>query len=290
MLKTIPTFLLVVMILIAIPACNLPSNAPATPTLQVGIPVTGNDSPTPYPNPTVTMGTPLTVTAVVLKVQHTITPVTPSATLNVTSTFAVTPGVVQVRVNAPTYCRAGPSLAYEQVRTMMVEDVAEVIGRNERGNYWLIRNADIAAGTCWIWGRYATLIGDTSVLPVLTPPPVSKVGFDISYHGLENCAGTWWVDLDVMNIGRILFKSISITVRDTDTGITLNQYTNGFGDKNGCSGFLARDELPPEESFVVSAPVFTYNLAGHNLRVTINMCSEVALSGTCVTKIANLTP
>ena len=112
---------------------------------------------------------------------------------------------------------------------------------------------------------------------------MNKVGFDASYNGLQNCAGTgWWVGLKLENTGRLSFKSITITVRDTDTGVTLTQYTNGFGYKNDCVGFQARDELPAETSFVVSSPAFTYGLSGHRLRATITLCSEIAQGGTCI--------
>ncbi len=302
MLKTIPRLLLIAVFTIALQACGPQSVAtpnedpistivaqtltalPADP----GIPVTGKDPP----NPTVTLATPPTMTSVVLITSQTITPVTPSPTLNVTSTFPVTLGIVQVRINAPTNCRAGPSLAYEKVGELEVNNVAEVIGRNERGNYWMIRHPKHPGEACWIWGRYATLIGDTSVvLPIFTPPAVNKVGFDASYNGLQNCADTGsWVDIKLENTGRLAFKSITLTVRDTETGVTLNQYTNGFGYKNGCSGFQARDELPPAESFVVSSPAFTYNLSKHRLRATIRLCSEVAQSGTCLDQTIFLTP
>lgn len=300
MRKTILRVLLVAVFPIVILACALqvvattpnanPISTAAAQTLAVltpttsgpGIPVTGNDPP----NPTVTMVTPVTMTSVVLITNQTITPMTPSPTVDVTSTLPVTPGVVQVRVNAPTNCRAGPSLAYDKVWALEVNNIADVIGRNETGNYWLIRNPNRPAETCWIWGRYATLIGDTNtVLPVYTPPPVNKVGFDASYSGLESCAGTgWWVGIKLENTGRLSFKSINITVRDTDRGVTLNQYTNGFGYKSDCVGFQARDELPPETSFVVSSPAFTYGLSGHRLRATINLCSEVAQGGTCISQ------
>lgn len=299
MLKKIRRILLIVVFPIVILACALqvvatPNGNPIstavaqtfaalTPTSAgPGIPVTGNDPP----NPTVTLVTPATMTSVVLITNQTITPITPSPTVFVTSTVAITPGVLQVRVNAPTNCRSGPGLAYDKVWTMEVNVIADVLGRNEAGNYWLIRNPNHPDETCWIWGRYAILIGDTStVLPVFTPPPVNKVGFDASYNGLESCAGTgWWVGIKLENTGRLSFKSITITVRDTDTGVTLTQYTNGFGYKSDCVGFQAREELPPETSFVVSSPAFTYGLRGHRLRATINLCSDVAQGGTCISQ------
>jgi hypothetical protein len=236
------------------------------------------------------MAAPGTVTAVVLNVQHTITPVTPSATLDVTATFPVTPGVVQVRVSAPTNCRGGPSLAYERVSTFTEEEVAQVIARNERGNYWLIPDPDRIGQTCWIWGKYATLIGDTSIIPVFTPPPLPISAFEVTYHGLESCEGIgWWVDLELKNTGRLTFRSITLSVRDRDTSVDLSQYEDGFTDRFGCLAGTSED-LPAGESRIVSSPVFSYNPAGHSLRATITLCSETRQTGTCISQTVYLTP
>ena len=37
-------------------------------------------------------------------------------------------------------------------------------------NYWIVNNPD-RPGECWLWGQYASVSGDTSSLPVRTPPP-----------------------------------------------------------------------------------------------------------------------
>jgi hypothetical protein len=52
-----------------------------------------------------------------------------------------------------------------------VGETAEVVARSSAGNYWYIVNPDLPGEFCYLWGEYATVAGDTAVLPAFTPPP-----------------------------------------------------------------------------------------------------------------------
>lgn len=265
-----------------------------TPT-SPGIPVTGDNSPTP--TLTVTM-VPATATLSPSSTAISLMTSTQAVTLTplVTSTAALAPGVVQISVSVPTNCRIGPGVAYVRVGALLAGEVAEVIGRHAAGNYWVIRNPDRVNGTCWLWGQYATVVGDTSALPVLTPPPPPPTAtpapaFDIAYEGLESCTGTgWWVDLGLENLGGVSFRSLTFTIRDLDTDASLTQYADGFINRNGCSESVTRDTLAPGDSRTVSSPMFTANPSGHRLQVTITLCSNTGQNGTCITQSANMRP
>jgi len=98
----------------------------------------------------------------------------PPATEDLTSapsTGTPAQGIVTVGVSANTWCSKGPDLVYDKVFILYVGQTAEVIGREEHGQYWVIKKPDHPAVTCWLWGKYATIIGDASKLPVVTPPP-----------------------------------------------------------------------------------------------------------------------
>ncbi len=82
-----------------------------------------------------------------------------------------TQGIVTVGVSANTWCSKGPGLVYDKVFIFYIGQTAEVIGREEYGLYWLIKKPDNPAVTCWLWGKYAAIIGDASKLPLVTPPP-----------------------------------------------------------------------------------------------------------------------
>jgi hypothetical protein len=216
---------------------------------------------------------------------------TPSATLSPTPVFTATSVIPLISVTVPTNCRIGPGKVYDRVGALLVGEVAEVVGRDLNGNYWYIRNPNNSNGYCWLWGEYATLTGNFAALPVFTPPPTPTPmpDFDADYDGLESCNG-WWPDIWLDNTGGITFESISMTVRDTDTDIVISTYSDIFQDLDGCSNSSMRERLNPGDSRVVSGPIFTYNLTGHDLRATITLCSRDGQNGLCITESIKFKP
>jgi hypothetical protein len=179
---------------------------------------------------------------------------------------------------------------YDRVGALLVGEVAEVVGMNPTGDYWYIRNPD-SDGYCWLWGEYATLAGNYSALPIYTPPPTPTPvpAFEVIYDGLETCVG-WWPDLKLVNTGGVSFRSVSITLRDTATDTVLAMSADNFTDNDGCSGSNSKDVLNPSDKRTVSAPAFTYDPTGHKLRATVTVCSNKAISGTCVSQVITFTP
>ncbi len=216
---------------------------------------------------------------------------TPTITLTSTPVFTSTPLVPQISVSVATNCRVGPGKVYDRVGALLVGQVAEVVGRNSTGNYWYIRNPDGNPQFCWLWGEYATLTGNYTVLPMFTPPPTPTPvpNFEASYSGLESCSG-WWVDVDLENTGGINFKSVSMTVRDTVTNTVVSIYTDGFIDNSGCLNTENRSNLQPGTTRTISSSLFAYDPSGHKLRATITVCSETGNSGTCVSQVITFTP
>jgi len=90
---------------------------------------------------------------------------TPTVTLTATSQ------VPMVSVSMDTNCRFGPGSVYDLMGGLLVGQNAEVIGRNAISDYWVIRLPSNPSVTCWIWGQYATVVGNTSALPIIEPPP-----------------------------------------------------------------------------------------------------------------------
>jgi len=77
----------------------------------------------------------------------------------------------EVSVSAATNCRTGPGSDYDVVFTMNPGSTAQVVGKDTADNYWIINNP--SGGTCWLWGQYATLSGDTSGVPDYPTPAMS---------------------------------------------------------------------------------------------------------------------
>lgn len=222
---------------------------------------------------------------------------TPTVTLTATPVFTstpvftATPVVPLISVSVATNCRIGPGRIYDRVGALLVGQFAEVVGRNNVGNYWYIRNPSRSTDYCWLWGEYATVSGNVAALPVYTPPPTPTPmpDFDPDYGGLETCAG-WWVDIDLYNNGGLTFRSVALTVRDLDTNISVTTYTDGFIDYDGCSGTDSRDNLHPGGWRTVSSAAFNYDVNNHDLRATVTLCSNPGQSGTCVTKVLEFEP
>lgn len=292
MLKPNPVLLSVTVLVIASLACTLPfASTPVadqnmlgtlvaqtvvavqTQTQQGFIPNTGNS-----PTPTLTF-TPEPPT------------VTPTVTLTSTPVFTVTPLVPLISVSVATNCRVGPGKIYERVGALLVGETAEVLGRDPTGNYWYIRNPDVANDFCWVWNEYATLTGNYSTVPLMTPPPTPTPAptFSLSYYGKDTCNG-WWVDLELENTGGITFRSISITIKDTVLGTKLSSSADDFSEVDGCSGTVTKNTLDPDMARVVSAPAFNYDPTGNKLNATVTLCSNKGLNGTCVTEKISFTP
>jgi hypothetical protein len=289
--KTILKLLLRSVLLIALAACapGLPTpglndiNTAIAETLtavaqtpEPEIPVTGVETPTP----TVTVVIP-TVTEIVLP--------TPSLTATPAPTL---PGLPYVQVSVPTNCRVGPGTVYDRVGGLLLDEVAQVVGRHATRDYWVIENPD-RAGTCWLWGQYATVTGDTSALPVLVPPPTPTLapGFSAEFARLESCTGTgWWVDIELENSGGITYRSIAMTVRNTDNDEVTTLYSDDFTDRFDCDTTETFDTLPAGGERLVSSPYFTNNPSGNDFRATVTLCSDPGQSGTCSTEVITFTP
>jgi hypothetical protein len=94
----------------------------------------------------------------------------PTATPPAEATSASAP---EVSVTSNTNCRRGPSTDYDLVFTMYPGSKAQVVGKDTPDNYWIINNP--TGGTCWLWGQYAVLTGDTSSVPEFPrPEPVAQ--------------------------------------------------------------------------------------------------------------------
>lgn len=222
---------------------------------------------------------------------------TPTQTLMPTLAFTPTPVVPQINVSVPTNCRIGPGKVYRRVGAILVGESAQVYGRDPTGRYWYIRNPDSGSEFCWVWGEYATVVGNTIFLPVYTPPPTPTPtytptpapDFEAAYTGLDTCVG-WWVEIKLENTGSIPFRSMGMTIRDTATGIVLVNFVNGFTNNDGCLSSTTRDTLNPDRTHNVSAPPFNYDPSGDRIEATLILCSEIGQSGTCVTKIISFKP
>jgi hypothetical protein len=229
---------------------------------------------------------------------------TPTETSTPTAVFTFTPLVPLISVSVATNCRSGPGKVYDYRGALLVGMSAEVLARDPSGNYWYIRNPDSEGNLCWVWGNYATISGNILNLPVYTPPPTPTPTFTplptltstpapffkASLSSLDSCATSWWVDIKLKNNGAVSFKSYSITIKDRATDVTQADLSDGFTDIDGCLLTTTKDSIAPQETYLLSAPAFPYNLAGHELHIILTLCSETGQKGICATDKIDLTP
>lgn len=79
---------------------------------------------------------------------------------------------VTVTVSQNTNCREGPGDKFNDLGSLGPGQTAEVVGKDTRDNYWIIKLPGNPEVTCWLWGQYAAVNGDVSLLPdVPTPTP-----------------------------------------------------------------------------------------------------------------------
>lgn len=113
-----------------------------------------------------------------------LTACTPEIVASPTATWTSTPKPIETNtplpsptplppvltVNTETACHAGPGTLYDPVATLIVGDLAQVIGKDAEGNYWIVKNPN-GDGECWVESQSVTVIGETSALASVPPPP-----------------------------------------------------------------------------------------------------------------------
>jgi hypothetical protein len=228
----------------------------------------------------------------------------PTQTLTATLAFTPAPLVPLISVSTPTNCRNGPGKVYGMEGALLVGEFAEVYGRDPTGNYWYIRNLDSGPEFCWVWGKYATVIGMTSILPIFTPPPTPtptftplptftpapSPAFKAEYVGLDACNGNWWAEIKLKNRGSVSLKSVNISVNDKTTGVVAVNLADGFLNLDGCLIKTTKDMLGQGDTYLLSAPAFTYDPTGHDIKATLTLCSDTGQKGLCVTNKLDFTP
>lgn len=210
-----------------------------------------------------------------------------------------TPSKPMVSVSKETNCRVGPDTSFTRLSGLLPGVMAEVVGLDTSGQYYYIRNPQDSQNFCWLWGYYATLVGDGSNLPRFTPMPTPTItitptpvpNFNVVSTRLDGCVGNWF-EVKIQNTGSTIWSSGSLTFTDTVTSTTVpERITNDFEDWNSClSASPIQSDLAPGESGSLHTTDFGFSPIGHQILMTIKMCTQDALAGTCFTKTHTFTP
>jgi hypothetical protein len=252
---------------------STPTPLPATEVIQAPTQVTAS----PQPSPTATVApTP------------TATPQAPTATPGAVST--ATPAVAMISASINTNCRSGPGPQYKLVGYLFVGQQSEVLARNRSSSWWYIRNPAHPERSCWVWAQTTQVSGDSAAIPLYsslaaqTPVVVSGPAFKIESVNLTSCGGLPAAAFGVKNIGTARFESSSLVFEDLTNGLTLLQT-----DPNNTPFRGAIRGCPPGESTLavngtrfIGGPLVQAARRAHDGRVTIQLCTQDGLGGTCV--------
>lgn len=226
---------------------------------------------------------------------------TATASLTPTITLTPTPEGVFLTVSADTYCRqGGPYSSFKILGTLKVGDKAQVLARNPENDSYFIQSP-YDASKCWVYGKYATLTGNSTALAVMTMQPTPTPtytptpdkNFTVSYVSLENCGGLFAFKLFIKNNGGLIWQSIAISGTDTVTSFAINHTSNEFKEFAGCMATVVQADLTPgEESYVlnVNPGHFAYDPTGHLINITVTLCTLDNSAGVCLSKPISFTP
>lgn len=218
--------------------------------------------------------------------------ITDTPTLTPTATDTPTPEVAMIYASKNTNCRAGQDTAFDILVTMQEGEESEAVGIDTSGNYWYIRNPSNPSQFCWLWGKYATPSGPWESLPVYTPIPTPTPGVDfkLTYAGITQCTSNWLVQFQIDNVGSKTFESWRSKGTDNSGGLvnTVNKQDK-FYHFNHCSILSSQDNLEPGEGSYLNV-IFNNDSTGHNLTVSIRVCTKEGQGGNCYDKTINITP
>lgn len=190
-----------------------------------------------------------------------------------------------------TNCRSGPGTVYDLRYIALAGETLTVVARSSFSDYVVVLDPSHSGQECWLWTRYVELEGDIDALPLRSPPPTPtpSLSFTAAYDFMDGCVG-WDPAFVVTNTGTITFKSYAISAYDTVTTTTVSTSVDNFDETNGCPVITAIPELAPGMSGWVHAYSFIYDPTGHALQVTITLCTEPGLGGSCVSQNLTVTP
>ena len=198
-----------------------------------------------------------------------------------------------VQVSVDTNCRSGPGKSYTWLGALLVGEQATITGKDPSGVYWYITNPDVEGGYCWIWGYYATIGGNTGLLPIFTPgpTPTPDPNFSTAFRQVETCGGAWQIEFTIVNNGDVTLESITSSVKDTVTGNSSGKSSqNRFVEKNGCTDLSSYGRLHPEDKGYTVSLDLPSDPTGHQVYASITVCTDDDLHGDCRTRELYFTP
>lgn len=262
--------LLIVLLLLITSACSAPTQDPGEPPTQESgqaeekeVP----DSPAP-PDPS--------------------TP-TPSPTSTPLPTLTSTPAPL-ANITGNTNCRTGPGSVYDLLHTYLAGNQVELLGKSPDGFFWYTSDQAGINPDCWLWGQYATPLGDTSLLPVFTPPPTPTPSpdFEITYFYADVAAGSWYLFFEIENTGSVAWESALIYTYEPTVPQDSGRFSNVF-QVSGTDPSPTMDSILPGDTGYFHAARLSnpgmYGEDGDVVDIYFVACTQEYLGGFCISKM-----
>lgn len=286
---------------------NIKKTIIGTATIVLMIVVSGCTTSAPTPNIAATIAVNVAVeqTLAALQTETNLTQIaydqlhpTETATPQPTATseFTATPETVSLTLSKDTYCRTGILSKSPSITLMTAGQTYEVLAISPGNDAYYVVEPKHTFTYCWLWGEFATVTGNTANLPVYTPQPLptptrtATVGpdFTISYLGMENCSGNYYLRFYIKNNGSKTWEALQINMTDNSTNTTTTYNNTFFVDYSGCTAGIAESDLIPGEASNVAAQI-SADPTGHSVTATIILC-QTDSSGGCNPKSITFTP
>ena len=219
---------------------------------------------------------------------NTPTPTT-SATTAPQPTFTATPGPYAM-ISGNTNCRTGPGSVYDLLHTYLAGKQVDLLGKSPDGFFWYTSDQDMIAPDCWLWGQYATPVGDTALLPVFTPPPTPTPSpdFEVSYVYADVAAGSWYLFLEIENTGSVAWDSALLYLYEPTVPQDAGRFSNTFL-VNKTSTTPTKDSIPAGDTGYFHGARLSnpgmYGKTGDVVDFYFVACTEEYLGGYCITKM-----
>ncbi len=211
---------------------------------------------------------------------------------NVQITSTPTPEeVATVTASEVTNCRGGPGPAYPVTGLLPANQPAEVTGRSQFGDWWLLLLPDGSGGMCWVEGSpqltfagnvFAVPYLDTSPDPTFTPGPTAAPGFTARFVNAHECGSNIMLTFEILNTGPDTYESIRITVIDLTLNMTVAEGNNNnpfLSQAAGCPP--GASTLGPGQRAFVTIRIAN-SIQDNQMRAIIRLCTSNGLGGTCL--------
>lgn len=220
-------------------------------------------------------------------------PAPPAASLTPTAsplpTLTSTPAPI-ANITGNTNCRTGPGSVYDLLHTYLAGDEVDLLGISPDGFFWYTSDGTGINPDCWLWGQYATPVGDTAMLPVFTPPPTPTPSpdFEIAWFHSDVGMSQYHFFFEIINTGNVTWDSALLYIYDPVVFQDAGRFSNTF-QVNGTLPNPTKDSIPAGDigyfhSERLSHPG-AYGKEADVIDIYFVACTEEYLNGYCITKM-----